>query len=85
MEFAKYCLENLDNIDYEKLSEDEKTIYLSIDKLFKYKIPKKNGKIVYNKENYAEYCKMFRNGIKDKSAEHISQEKWKDLYRICQD
>lgn len=65
MDFLKKCVEDITSIDPSNLSHDEFNIYLTMSKLIEYKIPKQEGKIVYDKEAYAEYCKMFKEALKN--------------------
>ena len=65
MDFLKKCVEDIHSIEPSTLSHDEFNIYLTMSKLIEYKIPKKEGKIEYNKEAYAEYCKMFKEALKN--------------------
>lgn len=65
MDFIKKCVEDITSIDPSTLSQKEFSIYLTMSKLIEYTIPKKEGKIEYNKEAYGEYCKMFREALKN--------------------
>lgn len=64
MEFVRYVVDNLDNIDPDTLESSKLFVYNSIDKYVNYIVPRDEGKIVYNKENYGNYCKQFRAAIK---------------------
>lgn len=65
MEFLKHCINDFDTINPRELHGKEFYMYLSIDKYLNYTIPKKEGKIEYNKDYYKEYCNLFRDGIKN--------------------
>lgn len=65
MDFLKKCVEDITKIEPSTLSHEEFSIYLTISKLIEYTIPKREGKIQYNKEAYGEYCKLFKEALKN--------------------
>lgn len=54
---------NIDGINYELLDNENKHIYKTMDKMVNYTIPRMEGRIVYDKEKYATYCKMIRDAM----------------------
>lgn len=54
---------DIDSINYDSLDTESKYIYRTIDKIINYTIPRKEGKIVYDKDKYATYCKLIRNAM----------------------
>ena len=65
MDFIQYLIDNFDNIDIHSLTSSQLNLYNSIDKYVNYTVPMKEGKIVYNKEHYCNYCKLFKKSLKD--------------------
>ena len=65
MDFVKHLVDNFNSIDINELDHNQLALYNHIDKYVNYTIPIKEGKITYNKENYAEYCNLFKNSIKN--------------------
>ena len=53
-----------ESVDISMLSEEQRAIYFSFLNLTEYKLPLITGKIVYNKEDYAKYCKLIESEIK---------------------
>ena len=64
MDFLKKCVNEPETIDPSTLEGKDFFMWLSIDKYLNYTIPKSKGEIVYNKEFYGEYCRMFKDAIK---------------------
>ena len=53
-----------ESVDVSMLTEEQRAIYFSFLNLTEYKLPLITGKIVYNKEDYAKYCRLIESEIK---------------------
>ena len=65
MDFVKNLVDNFDSINPNDLESSQFYIYNAIDKYINYTIPVKEGKILYNKENYCTYCNLFKFALKN--------------------
>lgn len=79
-EFGINLIRNGFEIDYESLDQIQKPIYTSLKTLYAFKVPYKLGKIVYDKENWKEYCNIIKEAIKNKQID-IDNDRTYDIYK----